>query len=240
MATAHLLPTEVAVRECIVYPTLSAAGRSNPPDILPPPRTRNPTLGLLCTECLAVNPRPTGQYCRDRDPGGRFATSSDVAGLAIGHVQRRRWTPIPPRPSRRHISTGDNRRLPGIGGTSTRMTIRRSTASFSATSISSGARKACARPTPACSGRWPDGGCSRWAAAPPRPARWLATQGAWLVALDLSAGMLRHATAAADAHRRRDHRCCRPTRWPCRSATAPSTSLHRVRRDPVRGRLAVR
>ena len=48
-------------------------------------------------------------------------------------------------------------------------------------------------------------------------ARWLAGQGARPVALDLSAGMLRHAAALGRAHRASSCRSCRPTPRSCRS-----------------------
>ncbi len=70
-------------------------------------------------------------------------------------------------------------------------------------------------------------------------ARWLSTsREPRSCALDISGGMLRHATEAAPPLRRRGALVQADAKWRCRCATRRSTwRVHGVRRGPVRGRL---
>ena len=141
--------------------------------------------------------------------------------------------------TRRRVGDAENRRaIRGTGGTSTPTTTRPSTAPSWATWTSSGARRACARPTPGCSAtcagrRVLEVGCGAAAAA-----RWLATQGA---RRGRAGPVRRHAAARRAAAAERTG-----VRVPLVQADALALPLrrrglrhrlHRVRRGAVRRRL---
>ena len=110
----------------------------------------------------------------------------------------------------------------GAGGTPTPTTISPSTAPTSATSTSSGAPRACAKPTPACSATSPDAASWRSAAArrrahagsrPRAPGRWVS----------ISRAGCCDTPPRSTPRRVSLFRSCRPGPSGCPSPTGPST-----------------
>ena len=122
-----------------------------------------------------------GSPRRARWPGGHGEPERRAAARhGGGRAPRRRL---------RRVAAGE----PRLVGRRRRRLPRRARRATSATSTSSGAPRACGRPTRACWATSPGAASWRSAAARAPCARWLATQGAWPVGLDLSGEMLRHA-----------------------------------------------
>ncbi len=160
---------------------------------------------------------------------GAVAAAEGVAVAAADTRSRSGW----PGATRRQRPPS---RRTGGGGTVTPTTTTPSTATSSAPPTSSGRRSACARPTPICSATSRGKTVLEVGCGAAMCSRWLAAQGAYPVAFDISAGMLRHARAGA----RRD-RARRAARAGRRAVPAVPRRLlrprvHLFRRDRVRRR----
>jgi SAM-dependent methyltransferase len=176
VTTANLLPSEVAAHECIEHFTLPGTDRSNPPGI------------------LTAHSVPVGRF------GPRCAVSGTAAaaGITGAYVESVNDHAGGPRVARQHLSTDENRRASrhwwDIDADNYQAEHGAFLGDVDFVWCPEGLREADVQLLgPVAGARVLEVGCGAAAAA-----RWLVTQGAEVVAVDLSAGMLRHAAAAAE------------------------------------------